>query len=95
VLVPNTVPASVRTGLRLRLSELMNSDGFNPDDAAEVLRRWLARPGAGVGLLDSFASDIARERVLPNNGIGKSTQKALGYRQLGAELIDEIHGGHE
>lgn len=66
-LIPNTIPASVRTGLRIRASELMRADGLDSDTVAEALRRWLAKPGAGVGLLASLASDVVRERAAPTN----------------------------
>lgn len=64
-LIPDTIPAAVRTGLRLRTSELMTRDGVDSDTAAETLRRWLAKPGAGVGLLPALAADVIRERAAP------------------------------
>ena len=64
-LIPDSIPSAVRTGLRHRASELINRDGLDSDAVAESLRRWLARPGAGVGLLPSLASDVIRERASP------------------------------
>lgn len=64
-LIPDTIPATVRTGLRIRASQLMNRDGLSADDTAETLRRWLTRTDAGVGLLDSLAADVIRERATP------------------------------
>ena len=88
-LIPDTIPAAVRTGLRLRASELMNRDGLSSDDTAETLRRWLAKPGAGVGLLPSLAADVIRERAAPvaaNGGGSKLRAVAnLAARQRAAE----------
>ena len=87
-LIPDTIPGAIRTGLRIRLSELINRDGLSSDDAAETLRRWLARPGAGVGLLPSLASDVIRERASPTNGQPASKLRAvanLAARQRAAE----------
>lgn len=67
-LIPDVIPAAVRTSLRLKTSELMNRDGLSSDDAAETLRRWLSRPGAGAGLLPSLAADVIRERAAPRTG---------------------------
>lgn len=64
-LIPDTIPAAVRTGLRIKTSELMNRDGLSSDDAAETLRRWLGRPDAGIGLLPSLAADVIREHTAP------------------------------
>lgn len=65
VLIPDTFPAAVRTGLRLQASQLMNGDQADSDVVAEALRRWLTKPGAGVGLLPHLAADIIRERSAP------------------------------
>jgi hypothetical protein len=65
VLIPSTIPDSVRAGLRIQASQLMNGDGLDGDTMAETLRRWLAKPGAGVGLLPSIAADVIRERAAP------------------------------
>ncbi|CNH28759.1 Uncharacterised protein [Mycobacterium tuberculosis] len=70
-LVPDTIPAAIRTGLRLKASELINGDHVDPDIVAEAIRRWLAKPGAGHGLLASLAADIIRERAAPNGKPGK------------------------
>lgn len=67
VLIPDTIPAAVRTGLRISASELMNRDGLDSDAVAESLRRWLTRSGAGVGLLPHIAADVIRERAAPSN----------------------------
>ena len=81
-LIPDTIPAAVRTGLRLKASELINRDDLDTDTVAEALRRWLSRPGAGVGLLPSFAADVIRERTAP----AKPSSKVRGYAELAAEV---------
>ena len=77
VLIPDTIPAAVRTGLRHRASELINRDHLDTDIVAEALRRWLKKPGAGVGLLSAIASDVIRERAAPNNGKPKHKLRVL------------------
>lgn len=64
-LVPDTIPAAVRTGLRIQASQLMNGDGTDAEVVAESLRRWLTKTGAGVGLLPHIASEVVRERASP------------------------------
>lgn len=66
--IPDRIPATVRTGLRIQASQLINGDGIDPDIVADALRRWLTKPGAGHGLLPSLAADVIRERAAPNGG---------------------------
>jgi len=84
-LVPPTVPSTVRAGLRIQASQLMNGDGLDSDVVAEALRRWLAKPGTGVGLLPHLAADVIRERATPNPS-GRNGSKLRGYAQLAAEV---------
>lgn len=85
-LIPNTIPAAVRTGLRIRASELIRGDGCDSDTVAEALRRWLKKPGAGVGLLPSLASDVIRERASPAQPASKLRAVAsLAARQRNIE----------
>lgn len=87
-LIPDTIPAAVRTGLRIRASELMRADGLDSDTVSETLRRWLTRPGAGVGLLPSLAADVIRERAAPNSSPPASklrTVAELAARQRATE----------
>lgn len=81
-LIPDRFPAAVRTGLRLKASELINRDQLDTDIVAEALRRWLAKPGAGVGLLPALAADVMRERSAP----AKTSSKLRGYAELAAEV---------
>ena len=64
-LIPDTIPAAVRTGLRLQASQLMNGDQADADVVAEALRRWLTKSNAGVGLLPHLAAEVIRERSAP------------------------------
>jgi hypothetical protein len=64
-LIPDTIPAAVRTGLRIAASELINRDKVHSDTVTEALRRWLTKPGAGPGLLAHIAADIIREQATP------------------------------
>ena len=64
------------------------------DAVAESLRRWMAKPGAGVGLLAHIAADVVRERAAPANG---STNKlrataSLAARQRAAENAQTTTG---
>lgn len=84
-LIPDTIPSAVRTGLRLKASELINRDHLDSDTVAESLRRWLAKPGAGVGLLPSLASDVIRERAAPVAN-GRNPNKLRVLAGLAAEV---------
>lgn len=88
-LIPPTIPDSVRAGLRIQASQLINGDQVDGDVVAEALRRWLGRPGSGVGLLPSLASDVIRERAAPatTNGGGSKLRAVanLAARQRAAE----------
>jgi hypothetical protein len=64
-LIPDTFPAAVRTALRLKASELMTRDQIPADDVADALRRWLAKPDAGPGLLPNLVADVQRARTAP------------------------------
>lgn len=83
-LIPDTIPAAVRTGLRIAASELMNRDKVHPDVVTEALRRWLTKPGAGPGLLAHIAADIIRERTAPA-ATGGRTHKMRAFAELAAE----------
>lgn len=87
-LIPDVIPAAVRTGLRLQASQLLTGDHMDPDVVTEALRRWLNKPGAGVGLLPSLAADVIRERT-PRASPGRPTgltageAKVVGWAALG------------
>lgn len=81
-LIPDTIPAAVRTALRLQASQLITADSVDPDIVAEALRRWLTRPGAGPGLLPSLAADIIREIATPN---GAKPHKMRTLAELAAK----------
>jgi hypothetical protein len=93
-IIPGEHPAAVQTALRHRASELVNT-GTPPADVEAALRLWLTKPNLGPNVLPSLVSEVLKSRRMPNapNGAGKATQKALGYRQYGNELIEELHGG--
>lgn len=65
VLIPDTFPSAVRTGLRLKASELMNRDQIPADDIADALRLWLAKPDSGPGLLPHLVAEAQRARTAP------------------------------
>ena len=92
-LIPDTIPATIRTGLRLQASQLLTGDQLDPDVVAESLRRWLSRPGAGTGLLPSLAADVIRERTArPShsriNGLTPGEAKVVGWAALGQPSTD-------
>lgn len=85
-LIPDKIPAAVRTALRLKASELMNRDHVTADDMADALRKWLTKPDAGPGLLPNFVSDVQRARAAPPNGKPHKLRVAADLaRQLRAE----------
>lgn len=81
---------SIRAKLRIEASQLLAA-GENEADVETALRLWLAKPDLGPKALSSLMAEVYKSRN-GTNGIGKATQKALGYRQLGNELIEELHG---
>jgi len=83
-LVPLTIPAPVRTQLRLQASQLMHRDGLDADTVAEALRRWTVRPEAGPGLLPHLAADVVRERQAP-----AGSSKLRAYVDLAARMRAE------
>lgn len=88
-LIPDTIPAAVRTGLRIAASELINRDKVHPDTVTEALRRWLTKPGAGPGLLAHIAADIIREQATPATTNTNSAGQPHKMRAL-AELAATI-----
>lgn len=64
-LVPAGFPAAFKTGLRLAASQLIVGDGIASEVVAEAIRRLLARPDAGVGLLPHIAAQVLREGTAP------------------------------
>ena len=64
-LVPANFPAAFTTALRLQASQLIRGDGIASEVVAEAIRRLLARPDAGVGLLPHLAADVLREGAAP------------------------------
>ncbi|AVP42381.1 hypothetical protein QEH38_gp80 [Mycobacterium phage LilSpotty] len=87
-LVPDKIPHSVRAALRIQASQLVNRDGLDTGVVAEALRRWLNKPGAGVGLLDHLAADVIREQTTrPGaghiNGLTAGEAKVVGWAALG------------
>jgi hypothetical protein len=88
--IPSEHPPAVQTALRLRASELLHN-GTPADDVTAALRLWLTKKHLGPNSLASLVSEVIKTRADPTVN-GAATTKALGYRQLGAELIAEIHG---
>lgn len=88
--IPREHPDAVKTALRQRATELINT-GTPPDTVEAALRLWLTKPNVGPNILPALVSEVIKSRHV-NNGVGKPTEKALGYRQLGHELIEELHG---
>lgn len=69
---------------------------------ARFVDHWRAQPGQRGTKLDwdatwrnwmRRAAEYSGNRgARAPNGVGRATEKALGYDQLGQELIDELHG---
>jgi hypothetical protein len=91
-IIPKEHPPATRTALRHRASELLNN-GTPKATVEAALQLWLTKPTLGPHALPALVSEVIKNRAATNpHGIGKATQKALGYRQLGNELINELHG---
>ncbi|MGB3353297.1 MAG: hypothetical protein WBB00_11035 [Mycobacterium sp.] len=102
MLVPANTPAAVKTALRLKASELIRGDGVPSEVVAEALRRWQARPDAGVGLLPYIASEVLREGTAPaprsklrtavefSNRIGEIERDYLERHPDGAGLNEHL-----
>lgn len=90
-LVPNEHPDAVRTILRVKATELIRG-GTPRETVAHAIELWLTKPALGPNALPSLVSEVLKSRHPTHNGAGKATEKAIGYRQLGQELIDELHG---
>lgn len=65
-LVPAGFPAAFKTSLRLQASALIVGDQMAPEVVAESIRRLLAKPGQGAGLLPHIAADVLREGTAPS-----------------------------
>lgn len=91
--IPTSYPSPERTVLRLKANEMLHT-GTSPDDIRGGLRIWLSKPHLGAGALPACVSEHIKLGQR-SNGVSKTTAKALGYRQLGQELINELHGERE
>lgn len=87
-LIPDTIPAAIRTALRIQASQLMNRDNLDADTVADTLRLWLTKPTAGPGLLPALAADVIRGRD-PRNG--SPADKLRGYAELAQEIRAQEH----
>lgn len=82
-LIPDTIPASERTRLRIGASALLHA-GTAREDIAEGLRLYLAKPHLGAGALDTLVSEAIRARAAPTaNG---RQHKLRSGAQLAAEV---------
>lgn len=59
--IPREHPDAVKTMLRVRASELINT-GTSPADVEEALRLWLTKPHLGPNVLPSLVSEVLRRR---------------------------------
>lgn len=83
-IIPREHPDSVKSMLRIRASELLNT-GTPPPDVAEALRLWLTKPSLGPNVLPSLVSEVIKARTAPN-GKPHKMRTAL---ELAAELRAE------
>lgn len=88
-LIPREHPDAVKTALRIRASELINT-GTPAEMVGEALQLWLTKPHLGPNVLPSLVSEVIKLRTPTPNGIGKPSQKALGWGAAGAELLAEM-----
>jgi hypothetical protein len=64
-LVPVHFPAAFKNSLRRQASALIVEDQLPSEVVAESIRRLLAKPDAGVGLLPHIAAQVLREGTAP------------------------------
>lgn len=60
-IVPSDHPASVKTALRIKASELIHA-GTDPEVVKDALTRWVSKSGIGPGLLPALVSDVLKDR---------------------------------
>lgn len=84
-LIPNTIPASERTMLRIKASALLR-EGSSREDVTDGLRLYLAKPHLGAGALPALVSEAIRSRTAPTNG---KTHKIRAFAELAAEVRAE------
>lgn len=95
-IIPNTHPKASLTALRIQAGELLHT-GTEPETVRAALRLWCDKPGIGNGrtILASLVSEVIKTRAGPlpavnggqPPGVGKPTQKALGYAASAQRII--------
>lgn len=90
-IIPSEQPDSVKTALRIRASELVRN-GHPSADVAAALQLWLTKPHLGPHALPTLLSEVLRSRNgnHTTTGIGKPTQKALGWQESAERIIAQM-----
>lgn len=80
-IIPREHPDAVKTALRIKASELINT-GTPPDTVAAALKLWLTKPNLGPNTLPALVSEVIR-RNTPTHGLSTGEAKVLAWAELG------------
>lgn len=89
--IPDAHPQSVRTALAMHCGSMLKK-GQPEQDVIDALALWLTKPNLGPGVLPSLVSEVIKSRTAASSfgsgtaGIGKATEKARGWHQIGQQL---------
>jgi hypothetical protein len=88
-----SLPVPVESGLQAEIATQIDKclrDSIPPPAIADGLRAWAASDSWHPSQIPKFVMKAAAATARRTNGVGKPTQKAMGYDQLAEELIAEI-----
>lgn len=89
-----SLPVPVESGLQAEIATQIDKclrDSIPPPAIADGLRAWAASDSWHPSQIPKFVMKAAAAAIRhPTPGVGKPTQKAMGYDQLAEELIAEI-----
>ncbi|QDM56073.1 hypothetical protein SEA_SLEEPYHEAD_58 [Rhodococcus phage Sleepyhead] len=88
--IPDVHPQSVRTSLAMHCGSMLKK-GQPEQDVTDALALWLTKPNLGPGVLPSLVSEVIKNRTAASfgsgtAGVGKATEKARGWHQIGQQL---------
>lgn len=89
--IPDVHPQSVRTALAMHCGSMLKK-GQPEQDVTDALALWLTKPNLGPGVLPSLVSEVIKNRTVASSfgsssaGVGKATEKARGWHQIGQQL---------
>lgn len=82
-IIPNEHPNAVKTMLRIRASELINT-GTPTETVEAALKLWLTKPNLGPNVLPSLVSEVIKTRASTNShGLTAGEAKVIAWAELG------------